>query len=241
MRRRTIIATRFRDLSPEAKMGTCTQTSYRILAVAAALLAGGAAEAQMPGTPTLQNAFANPGITAALNVAGLGGASSYALAGAWAPGSARFQVSLGVGLQTRTGESNRTVYGGRVNFPILGATSSFGVSAFAGYGGISGSTSDSSITKSLTPIGATASYRMAVGTAHGVSIYASPIYELVGRGGGAKTVSVFRGAIGLDIGITPAIGATLGIELGQRETAGSGKPSGTAFAAAVSYALGAKR
>lgn len=199
-----------------------------------------AAHAQMPGTPTLQNAFANPGITAAIDVAGLGGASSYAAAGAWAPGSARFQLSAGVGLQTRTGSSTRTVYGGRVNFPIFGAASSFGVSAFAGYGGISGSTTDSTLTKSLIPIGATASYRLALGTAHGVSIYGSPIFELAGRGGGAKNVSIFRGAVGLDIGITRAIGATLGVELGKSEAPGSGRPSGTAFAAAVSYAIGAR-
>ena len=66
------------------------------------------------------------------------------------------------------------------------------------------------------------------------------MYELVGRGGGAKTVSVFRGALGLDIGITRAIGATLGVELGKKETS-AGRPSGTAFGAAISYALGARR
>lgn len=197
------------------------------------------AYAQMPGTPTLQNAFANPGITAAVDVAGLGGASSYALAGAWAPGSARFQLSAGFGLQTRTGSSSRTVYGARVNMPILGAASNFGVSGFAGYGGISGP-ADSSLTKSLIPIGLTASYRLAIGTTHGVSIYGSPMYQLVGRGGGAGSVSTFRGALGLDIGVTRAIGATIGVELGKTEPAGSGRPSGTAFAAAVSYALGAR-
>jgi hypothetical protein len=203
------------------------------------LCASTTAQAQMPGTPTLQNAFANPGMTAAVDVAGLGGASSYAAAAAWAPGSARFQFSAGVGIQTRTGSSSRTIYGARLNFPIVGATSSLGVSAFAGYGGVSGA-ADSATTKSLVPIGATASYRLAMGTSHGVSIYGSPMYELVGRGGGAKSVGIFRGALGLDIGITRAIGATLGVELGKSETAGSGRPSGTAFAAAVSYALGAR-
>jgi hypothetical protein len=216
-------------------------TPLQFLVTGTGLMVAVVAQGQMPGTPTLQNAFANPGITAALDVSGLGGASSYAAAGAWAPGSARFQLSAGVGIQTRAGTSSRTVYGARVNFPILGSTSSFGVSAFAGYGGISGSTADSSVTKSLIPIGVTGSYRLAIGTAHGVSIYGSPIYELVGRGGGAKGVSTFRGALGMDIGITAAIGATLGVELGKSEPAGSGKPSGTAFGAAVSYALGARR
>jgi hypothetical protein len=216
-------------------------TLLQVLTIGTSFSVAVTARAQMPGTPTLQNAFANPGLTAAVDVAGLGGASSYAAAAAWAPGSARFQFTAGVGIQTRTGNSSRTVYGARVNLPILGATSNFGVSAFAGYGGLSGPSTDSSLTKSLIPIGVTASYRLAIGTSHGVSIYGSPIYELVGRGGGAKTLSSFRGALGLDIGITQAIGATLGVELGKSEPPGSGKPSGTAFGAAVSYALGARR
>lgn len=209
-------------------------------AAVASLLAIDTTSGQMPGTPTLQNAFANPGITAALNAAGLGGLSSYALAAAWAPGSARFQLSGALGLQTRTGDSRRTVYGARVNVPVLGAASSFGLSAFAGYGGISGGTQDSSTMRSLVPVGATVSYRLAIGTARGVSIYGSPIYELIGRGGGAGNVSAFRGALGLDVAITSSIGATVGVELGKTESAGSGRPSGTAFGAAVSYVIGAR-
>jgi hypothetical protein len=216
------------------------QRSFYNIAFAATLGVSAVASAQMPGTPTLQNAFANPGITAAVDVSGLGAASSYAGALAWAPGSARFQLSAGIGVQTRTGAPSRTVYGGRLNFPILGAASSFGVSAFAGYGGMSGAAVDSTTIKSLVPIGVTGSYRLAVGSAHGLSLYGSPIYELVGRGGGAGNVSVFRGALGLDIGITRSIGATLGVELGKTEAAGSGRPSGTAFGAAVSYAIGAR-
>lgn len=212
----------------------------RYSGIIAALAVSAAAHAQMPGTPTLQNAFANPGITAAVDASGLGGASSYAVAAAWSPASARFQVSVGVGMQTRTGSATRTAYGARVNFPILGASSSFGVSAFAGYGGLSGASADSSDIKSLIPIGATASYRLAMGTAHGISIYGSPVYEMVGRGGGVGSASVFRGALGMDIGITRSIGATLGVELGKNEASGSGRPSGTAFGAAISYALGAR-
>jgi hypothetical protein len=237
---RTIIAHLQRDLSMEPTMGSRRLTFLQFVAAVLASTTAAQARAQMPGTPTLQNAFANPGITAALDVAGLGGASSYALAGAWAPSSARFQLSAGLGMQTRTGVSSRMLYGARVNFPILGATSNFGVSAFAGYGGLSGNMSDTSVTKSVVPIGATASYRLAVGTSHGISSYGSPMYELIGRGGGAKSVSVFRGALGLDVGITRAFGATLGVELGQRASSGSGRPSGTAFGAALSYALGAR-
>lgn len=238
---RTIIALlRTRPHHGSTQMGS--RRFKRVLGIVCTVTASGigaTAVAQMPGTPTLQNAFANPGITAALNAAGLGGASSYSAAAAWSPASARFQFSAGLGLQTRSGAGSRTVYGARVNLPVVGATSSFGLSAFAGYGGISGA-ADSSVTRSLLPIGVTASYRRAIGTGHGLSIYGSPIYELIGRGGGAGSASAFRGAIGLDIGITRSIGATLGVELGKSEPAGTGKPSGTAFGAAVSYALGAR-
>ena len=200
------------------------------------------ASAQMPGTPTLQNAFANPGITAAVDAAGLGGAQSYAAAVAWAPGSARFQFSGGIGAQRRSVASTRTTFGARLNMPVMGAASSFGVSIFAGYGAVSGGGAmDSTVTKALIPVGATASFRHAIGTSRGFSIYGSPIFESVTRAGGGSNASVVRGAIGVDLGITTAIGLTLGLELGGKQPETSGKPSGTAFGAALSYALGAKR
>jgi len=218
-------------------------TMWARMTVAGAMVAsvGGAAGGQMPGSPTLQNAFVNPGITAAVDASGLGGATTYAAAAAWAPGSARFQFSGGVGAQLRTGSSTRTAFGARLNFPVMGATSSFGVSVFAGYGAVTGGAAfDTSDTKALIPVGATASYRHAFGS-RGFSIYGSPVFESVTRGGGASNTSVFRGAIGLDLGITSAIGLTLGVELGGKQTPESGKPSGTAFGAALSYALGARR
>jgi hypothetical protein len=197
--------------------------------------------AQMPGSPVLQNAWANPGITAAINFSNLGGASSYAGALAWAPGTARFQLSAGVGAQTRSNSSTSAVYGARLNFPVIGAASSLGVSIFAGYGAISGGTIDSSVTRALIPIGATVGYRRAIGESRGISVYASPVYEAVNRGGNASNVGVFRGDVGLDVGITSAIGLTLGIEFGGTQPDGSGKPSGTAFGGAISYAIGSHR
>lgn len=198
-------------------------------------------EGQLPNAPVLQNAFVNPGVTAALNFSNLSGASSYAGAAAWAPGSARFQFSAGLGAQTHLSEPTRTIYGARVNIPFVGATSSVGFSAFVGYGALSGGSLDSAEAKSLVPIGVTAGYRKAVGSTHGFSIYGSPIYEIVTRGGGASNVNVFRGAIGLDVGITSSIGLTLGLEFGGSEPTGSGKPSGTAFGGAISYAFSAGR
>ena len=218
------------------------KTVLTVLATASTLLGTSSrSRAQMPGTPVLQNAFANPGITGALDVASLGGASSYAAAGAWAPGSAHFQFSGGIGVQTRTSSPTRTVYGFRLNVPLIGATGNFGASIFAGYGGLSGGRIDSSTTKSLVPLGATLAYRLGFGGSHGVSLYGSPVYEAVTRGGGAGSANVFRGAVGMDIGITSAIGATLGIEFGGKNDPESGKPSGTAFGAALSYVIGGGR
>jgi hypothetical protein len=213
--------------------------AFRLVMCSLAALAG-KLPAQMPGSPLLQNAFANPGITAAGNVASLGGASSYALAAAWAPGAARFQLSAGVGAQTRSGSPSRTIYGARVNVPVLGGASSLGVSVFAGYGGLSGGKIDSSVAKTMIPAGATLSYRLGLGMVRGFSIYGSPIMEWVTRGEGAGNTSVFRGALGLDVGITAKIGVTVGVELGGKQPSGSGKPSGTAFGAALSYALGGR-
>ena len=210
------------------------------LAVPAALLSLAELRAQMPGVPVLQNAFANPGITAAVNIATIGATSSYGLAGAWAPGSARFQVSAGVGAQTRSGTPTRTVYGARVNVPVFGATGSFAAGVFAGYGGLAGAELDSTDAKSMIPVGATIAYRLGLGMVRGFSVYASPVYEWIGRGGSGGTTSAFRGALGVDIGITSSIGVTVGVELGPKHDANSAKPSGTAFGAGVSYALGGR-
>jgi hypothetical protein len=212
-----------------------------IIALVSVAAVSARAGAQMPGTPVLQNAFANPGFTAAVDGASLGGASSYAAAFAWAPGSARLQLSGGIGFQTRSGSSKRTIYGGRLNVPVYGAQSSFGASVFAGYGGLSGGTLDSTVSKALIPVGATVSYRRTMGSSRGISLYGSPVYEWVSRGGGASAVGLFRGSLGLDVGITSSIGATVGVEFGSKQPANSGKPSGTAFGAAISYSIGAGR
>ena len=210
------------------------------LTVAMAMSMGDVSRAQMPGTPVLQNAFANPGITAAVDASSLQSMWSYAAAAAWAPGSARFQLSGGVGLQTHSG-SNRTVYGARANFPVYGATGNLGASLFVGWGGLSGGPNDSTVAKTTLPVGATIGYRHALGETRGVSIYASPIYESITRGGGGSRVSVWRGALGLDLGVTSAIGLTLGLEFGSNEPPESAKPSGTAFGAAISYSIAARR
>jgi hypothetical protein len=205
----------------------------------------------MPGVPVLQNAFVNPGWTAALNLASLGGASSYGAAGAWGSGGAgtspiAAQLSAGVGFQTRSGHPTQTIFGARVNVPFLfGSTSSgigkrVGASLFAGYGvrsaegeGENGHP-DSAVAKTVLPIGATVGYRTALGASHGFAIYLSPIYEWLTRVRGGS-VGAFRAAAGVDFAITQSIGATLGIEFGQTGVAGSGRPTSESYGFALSY------
>jgi hypothetical protein len=197
-----------------------------------------ATNAQMPGVPVLQNAFANAGFTGALNLASAGGSSSYGAAGAWSPASARFQFSAGAAVQVRS-ENTGALYGVRVNVPVATfGGGSIGVSAFGGIGGAPGAGDDSTKARSMAPIGVTVGYRRTTGT-RGISLYGSPMYQIIGRGGGEWT-GAFRGSVGLDIGFTRAIGVSLGVELGGKSAAGSAKPSGTSFGLAVSYALGRK-
>jgi len=86
------------------------------------------------------------------------------------------------------------------------------------------------------PIGAAVGYRKAIGSNHGVSVYATPSYVFFT--GGTKTENLFRAAIGADVGITSSFGATAGVEFGQTRPRGFGGPSGTSYGVGVSYAFG---
>lgn len=230
-----------------------TLLATRTVVLASLIVVGGSSAglAQMPGVPVLQNAFVNPGWTAALNLASLGGASSYGAAGAWGSGGAAtspvaVQLSAGVGFQTRSGHPTQTIFGGRVNVPFLFGSPAdrkarrFGASLFAGYGVRSaegeGETGqpDSAVAKSVLPIGATVGYRAPIGASRGFALYLSPIYEWLTRVRGGS-VGAFRAAVGLDVAITQSIGATLGIEFGQTGVAGSGRPTSESYGFAVSY------
>jgi hypothetical protein len=210
---------------------------------------GDPADAQLPGAPVLQNAWATPGVVGALNYAGSSGQSVFAAAAGWTPGSAHFQVSGGVGYQTRTDFDGRPVYGARVAIPFGGSSSAFGFAAFAGVGGGSagkrkvevtpGSTESVTDTISSTtqiPLGASVGYRRAIGSTHGISLYATPAWVIYS--GGVKTEGLFRVAIGGDIGITRAIGATVGVDFGGTRPKELGGPSSTQYGIGVSYAFG---
>jgi hypothetical protein len=226
----------------------------RVIATIAIAAVASSADAQVPGAPVLQNAWATPGIVAALNYSGSSGENVFAAAAGWSPGSARFQLSGGLGYQTQTDFSGRAVYGARIAMPFGGKSSSFGFAAFAGVGGgparkmkvqsiIGGDVIGDSITVTDTlasttqiPLGAAVGYRRTIGSNHGISIYATPAWVIYS--GGAKTDGLFRAAIGADIGITSALGATVGVDFGATRAKELGGPSSAQYGIGVSYALG---
>jgi len=211
-------------------------------------IAAASADGQMPGAPVLQNAWSSPGIVGAVNVTGGSDGSTYAGAGSWAPGSGRFQVSGGLGYQTRSGSNSSLAYGARIAMPFGGASSSFGFAAFAGVGGGGSGTkkttpsialdtlADSTMSTAQIPIGVGIGWRRSFGGTRGVSFYATPSYTYYT--GGSHSGGLIRTAVAADFGITQRIGATAGIEFGATRARAIGGPSGTLYGVGVSYALG---
>ena len=205
------------------------------------------AGAQMPGVPVLQNAFVNPGFSAAGNLGSGSGVSTFGGAGAF--GAGRFQFSGGMGLFTPKNGNGRFAYGVRGFAPFIGLApeSKFGFGVFAGIGGAAsgsattaaGDDTTTSNAVTLVPVGFSASYRMAIGTSHGFSIYGSPVFTWYNKGGsGAGTGSVVRGSVGTDVGITQTIGLTLGLEFGASADEHTNGPRGTVFGAGLSFVFG---
>lgn len=214
-----------------------------VLATALAAVAASPriAAGQIPGAPVLQNAWATPGIVGALDISGGSGQSVYAAAASWTPGSGRFQLSGGAGIRTQTDAASGGVYGARVAIPLGGASSSFGFAGFAGIGGGKAAKPklvffDSTASTTEIPVGAAIGWRHAIGASHGLSVYATPSYVFFT--GGTKNDALFRMGIGADVGVTKAIGVTVGGDFGGTRPRGFGGPSGALFGLGVSYALG---
>jgi len=234
--------------SPNDRKFSWVARAVAILAITALAAPTGA---QMPGAPVLQNAWTTSGIVGALNYAGSSGESVFGAAAGWSPGSARFQVSGGVGYQNRTDFDGRVVYGARVSIPFRGPTSTFGFAAFAGIGGgpagkhtvelppafdTEVTVTDTASSTVQVPLGAAIGYRRAFGSNHGISIYATPAWVIYT--GGTKTDGLFRVAVGADVGITRSIGATVGVDFGGTRAKELGGPSSAQYGIGVSYALG---
>ncbi|MGH7665194.1 MAG: hypothetical protein ACRENI_13040 [Gemmatimonadaceae bacterium] len=209
--------------------------------IGVAALAGASANiasAQMLGLPVLQNAFANPGFTGAVNYGESGETLAYGVAGAWAPASARIQVSGGVARFDPDSVADAVAYAARVSVPVLSLTQtkSVGLAAFAGAGGAR--FDDEARALSLA-VGAAIGYRWAANR-RALSVYASPSYrwERYTPAEGARTVAgVVRLALGFDIAITRSIGMTIGYELGKTVEQGEPGPTGGIFGAGLSYSF----
>ena len=211
------------------------------LAIIAVVVLPSRLAAQLPGTPVLQNAWASPGVVVALDVGGGSGTShgsTFAGAAAWAPGSGRFQLSAGGGMNSGSGTASRAVYGVRVAAPLkemMGGN--LGFAAFIGAGGGASSVKDSLRANQIVPVGLAVGYRRAVGTGgSGFSLYADPNYQY--QSGLKNKKGFFRVGLGLDAGITSRFGVTVGLESGANAAPGFVGPHGSMFGIGASMKLG---
>jgi hypothetical protein len=198
-------------------------------AVALALNTTGAAMAQIPGAPVLQNAFANPGLAAAANFGAGSGQSLFALAGAWGLAGGRFQLSGAAGAQ-RANDATRGAYGVRGSMTVwTSAGGGLGAAAFAGVGGAPRTRSNGVMTNPAVmtiPAGLTVGYRRPLGTTRGSTSDDGAGGDVAGSDGNVRV------ALGVDFSFNPSFGVTAGTELG-----GSGS-GGSNFGLALSWVPG---
>jgi hypothetical protein len=228
-----------------------------------ALLLGGLTPlgAQMSGVPVLQNAFANPGITAGLNVGVQDGARAYGGAVSWSPGAGRIQVSAGAGAFDSKGppmiggggdRAQTLTWGVRGAYSILErAGGALGVGAFLGVGGLN----RSGLALISVPIGLSVGWRHALGDTRAISFYVTPFYSYTEMSLDPESLGcapedectderqrdgVLRASVGADVALTPSIGVTAGYEMGQRGDRDAGARDGV-FGLGISYAFGGAR
>jgi len=197
----------------------------RPAAVVALAALPGAAVAQLPGLPVLQNAFGSGGLALGVNAGTAPGSQAFALAVGY--GRGRLLAGGGIG-STRAAGPTGLGYGVRVAVPLYSLMGGIlGLAAFAGLGGVAAK--DTTLTQ--LPVGASVGWRHALGATRGFSVYASPYYGWFRRAASSNTASSgrLRVAAGVDVGITPRIGVTLGFEGGQGRTATGAGPKGSSF------------
>jgi len=208
------------------------------LVIFAAAVPAGAARAQMPTIPVVQNGFAVGGITLALNYgSATGGTTAYAFAAGWGPASARFQVSGALGgVRPDTG-SAWTAYGIRAAVPLYSAMAGrVGIAVFGGVGGARRDTT--SVVR--VPVGAGAGIRFPIGETRSISAYASPFFvwsRVSEKGARAQGDNGMRGSVAADLVMTRNFGLTAGYEFGGGASGSSPGSASAVFGAAVSYAF----
>ena len=196
--------------------------------------AAAASHAQLPGLPVFQNAFANPGMTAAVNYGRASEITAFAAAGAWAPGAARFQLSAGVGTVVPDGPAESDLaYGGRVSMAIRQFGSGrMGLGAFAGVG----AAREASLANGIG--GVSLGYRRPMG-AGGIAAFVSPYYMYSRQdvAGTTSSTSLVRAGIGVDVSFFRKFGITVGADFGGKPDAGKPGPTSSIFGIGVSYAF----
>jgi hypothetical protein len=205
-----------------------------------ALTIAASAAAQVPATPVLQNAFANPGLAVAANFGSGAGQSFYGAAAALGLGTGKLQLSGAAGAARRNG-ATRGAYGGRLAASVWSSSGgALGVGAFAGVGGAARTQAAGVVTNPAVmtvPAGVTLGYRHALGTSRGMSAYVSPFYRWMRTDSGTVASSgSMRVSLGLDFAFSQSFGATFGVELGQSNKGSTGN-SGT-LGAAISFVPG---
>ena len=209
----------------------------KCLALVAMAAGARSAKAQLPGIPVIQNAFANPGVTIAVNYGHSEESKAYAGAVAWAPASARFQVTGGFGAFEPDGADRANAWGARGAVPITQTmmAGKLGIGVFGGVGGASQDT----VSLLHVPAGASVSWRTRLGERRGISFYAAPFYSWTRVSVGEERLSkgLVRASVGVDVAVVPSLGITVGYELGQE--AGLDEPGATGgiFGVGISYAL----
>jgi hypothetical protein len=216
----------------KSKSRTCAVVAAVVVALSSSV------QAQMPGAPVLQNAWASPGMVVALDIGG-GAGTLYGGAIGWAPSAGRFQFSGGVGtLSPKGGGGSRVVYGGRVAMPIMQMMAGkLGIAGFVGIGGGAPKAGDTTGSKSIVPAGVAIGYRQAIGTAgRGVSAFLDPNYQFHTGTKGNK--GYFRVGGGVDLGVSSRFGVTLGFESGGNAKPGTVGPSSGLYGIGVSMKFG---
>lgn len=217
------------------------------LCLGLAVAAAAPAAAQMPGVPLLQNGFVRPGAAVAANYATTETSDVFGIAGAWTPGSGRFQISAGVGALGIDGVDGRKTTGGlRAALPIRtpwtrDPASAVGLTGFLGFGGAS--LDEGTLVQ--VPLGVGIGYRRRLGAARAVAVFATPFFQwtrISGEGGGDDVdpeldSNLFRVALGAEAVLTRRLGVTLGYELGATADEGRPGPIGGIFGAGVSFAF----
>ena len=211
-------------------------TRIRTLLALSAFAAPVAAGGQIPGLPVLQNAFSNPGITVAANYGSGDGDRTIAAAAAWAPATGRFQFSAGVGSWSPDEGERTTAFGARFAAALFSfAGGSIGLAPFIGAGGAK--VGDARVTH--LPVGVGAGWRRALGASRGISVHAAPFYSWTRATAGDETTNggQVRVAAGVDVTIIRSLGATIGVEGGQKAKDGDPGARGVVFGGGLSYAF----